>query len=408
MPPQFKLYKDIKTVNDECKKLEQEFSGLGKMFNEKYSKVNEIELNVIQAQENTDHVNVKKTLLQLKLGDLRTKLDKERAKQEDILKAFSPGTNKTTTTSNQIVNHEGIENILKNCHKELDEFYSRSLNETESETAQNEIWLSMRQLVDPVPRLPLWRALTSSQEKLITDMRTLTDEMSSSQAALKPKTKRDAIEASLDYAITFINSKELLTKLKIKKVLKPRVDALTSVNNEVLETFACVIDDTFCTDSTHHHMDNNQEQVIEQFVLTIAKHLILDAELKYTDKVSDEISEKHTKIQEQIDYQGTKMMTEDTHRLYTQLEAQVKELESEVSKIYQVKNKLENERKFNEDFIRNKFKLNTTVMGSTNVTNNFNPVTSAMNQTFQYNTELELFEQLPIEILKYQSPAFQT
>lgn len=404
MPPQFKLYNEIKAVNDECEKLEQGFVRMEKMFREKSSTVNEAEMNVIRAQDNVEHVSAKNSLLQMKLQDLKGKLEKERAKQEDILKAFSPGTGNKVSSDDQAIKHQGIEEILIDCHKELDDFYSRSLNETDSEAAQTQIWQSMRQLVDPVPRLALWRTLISSQEKLITDMRKLTDDMVLRQAALKPKNKREAVEASLDYAITFINGKELLSKLNIKKVLKPKVQDLTAGNDEILESFAYVIDDNLATD----HMDSNQQQVIEQFVFTIAKHLVLDAELKYVDKVSDDIRVTHTKLQEQIDYQGTKMLTEETHRLYTQLESQVGELENEVTKIYQVKNKLENERKYNEDFVRNKFRSNTTVLGATNVTHNFNPSATAMNQTFQCGTELELFEQLPIEKLKYQSPVFQT
>ncbi|XP_063695659.1 augmin complex subunit dgt5 [Culicoides brevitarsis] len=404
MPPQFKLYKEIKAANEECKKLEAGFAKTAKSFSERHAKVNEIEMDLMRAEEKADLANAKNILLQMKLEDLKNKLSKERAKQEDILKAFSPGS-KPTKNECAIIKPFVIEKILRDCHAVLDEFYSRSLNETDSEAAQTQIWSSMRDLIDPVPRIVLWRALISCQDKLINEMRAITDEMKSRQASLKPKNKREAVEATLDYAITFINGKELLTKLKIKKELKPKVDALTSGNDEVLESLACCVDENLVGDLNN----SDNQQLIEQFVLTMAKHMVLDADLKYIDKVSDDIREKHTKIQEQIDYQGTKMMTEETHRLYNQLESLVQDLEGEVTKIYQVKNKLENERKFNEDFVRNKFKLNTTVMGSTNVTSNFAPgTTTVMNLSMQYNNELELLEQLPIEKLKYQSPVFQS
>lgn len=391
-------------MNEESAKLEQGFRQMEKTSYEKYSQVNEREMIVMRTNNETEQANVKYSLLQMKLKDLQKKLGEERAKHDDILKAFSPGINKAKD-DNQIINQRAIESNLTDCHKELNDFYSRLENETDSEAAQNHISQSMTHILDPIPRLVLWRALISSQEQVIIDLKTLIKDMTSRQAGLGPKTKREAIEATLDYAITFINGKELLAKLKIKKVLIPKVDALTSGIDEVLGSFASVIDDNLGTNTTHF---DNQQQIIEQFVLTIAKHLVLDAELKFVDKISDNIREEHTKLQEQINHQDTKMMTEDTHRLYEQLETGVRELEGEVTKMYQLKNKLESERKYNEDFVRNKFKLNTSVMGgSGNATVTFNAVANHMNLPSQYCTELELFEQLPIDTLKYVSPAFQ-
>lgn len=401
MPPQFKLYKEIKAANDESEKIKREFDRTENIFKEKFAKINEGEIEIIQLKNKIEQEKVRQALLQMKLEELQKTLDKETVKNESILKAFAPGTCKVKNDHQVVYQHE-IDNILNDCHKELTDFYRRPLNETNSEAAQLQIWQSMQELIDPVPRSILWRALMTSQGGVISNMKMLTDTLKSHHTKMS---KKDDLEASLDYATTFINVKEFLASLNIKINLKPKVKSLSSQNDEALGTFACQVDDTLNIEESQ--MENRQN-LIEQFVLTIAKHLVLDAEIKFLNKTMENIRSKQTELQQKTYNQGTNMMIEATHSMYNELESLASELEVEVSKIYQLKNKLESVRRFNEDFVRQKFRMNTTVMGSNSITANFN---AALGGTQQYaaqtNTELDLFKDFPIDKLKYQVSAFR-
>uniref|UniRef100_A0A336LQZ8 CSON012277 protein n=1 Tax=Culicoides sonorensis TaxID=179676 RepID=A0A336LQZ8_CULSO len=403
IPPQLKLYNEIKSVEAKSAKLKENIERRDIKFQEKYSKVKENGIILIQTQARLDQERARKVLLELKLKDLNEKLKEEEKKREDLLKAFPPGSYKK---NERTFDHNSISNILSECFRELNNFYSRPENETVCEGAQNQIWQTMKNLIDPVPRSNLWRALMSSQESIISDIKKMIENLISKQDTLRPQSKSEEIKVSLDYAVTFLNGKTLLCKLNSKAALKPKTDIMMNENNEILVTFAGMIDDHLSADESQIE---DRHQLIEQFVLTIARSLILDAEIKFINQTMDELQEEHQKLQQEINYQGTKVMIEATHQLYGELESLVQNLELEVAKIYQIKNKLDVERKFNEDFVRNKFKMNTTVMGnSNNVTATFHSGKTMIKQApTQYIAELKLFEQLKLDKIKYEGSTLQ-
>lgn len=378
------MYNKIKRNRSEREKLVESCPKLESSYQELSKKVDEVGIKIVKETDEIGNSKVKSTLLRLKLKDLQNKLNDGKTRYKDINDAFPSKCENEEPSIEVIIASKTLEEGIS----EIEKFTARSPIETNTQEAQTEIWNKMRQLLSTTSRFSLWKAFIKEQESVINEITKFSEQNEGC-----PISQKNSTNDSLDYAITYLNGKEATSRLNANVVLKSKIERLSEQNDKALDVLTNLIDDRF-----GNRLSDAEKQ---QYLFAIARKFIREAEIEFLTERTECVKRHHFKLQDQVNYEGVKVLNEATRDLYSDIESNIQDLQSEISKIHKLDQKTDHEKKINEDFVKCHFKLNKTLLSNVTVVSKINTPHS-----IQYVKEIELFTELPMIKIRNNIPVF--